>query len=129
MIDKDLIRAAVDRYLAAVDGLDPDAYAALFAPDAAFLDPPGQPALVGREAIRQRVMRSIGGLREAHTTVDQVFIAGDSAAYAYQSRLTAKNGRSATLAGIDAFEFNDEGLIQVARFYWDPTPLRALFQG
>lgn len=129
MVTKDMIQAAVDRYLAVVDALGPDGYAAIFAPDAAFYDPPGQPPLVGREAIRQRVVHSFGSLQQAQTTVDQVFIAGDSAAYAYQSLLTAKNGRSATIAGIDAFEFNGDGLIQVARFYWDPAPLRAMVQG
>ena len=129
MVATETIQAAVDRYLTVVDALDPDGYAAIFAPDAAFYDPPGQPPLIGREAIRQRVVRSFGSLRQAHTTVDHVFIAGDSVAYVYQSLLTGKNGRSVTIGGIDAFEINADGLIQVARFYWDPTPLRAMFQG
>lgn len=129
MVTKAMIQAAVDHYLEAVDSLDADGYAATFAIDAAFYDPPGQPPLVGREAIRQSVARSFGGLRQAHTTVIQVSIAGDSVAFAYQSLLTAKNGRSVTVAGIDTFEINADGLIQVARYYWDPAALRAAMQG
>lgn len=129
MVTKEMIQAAVDQYLVAVDSLDPDAYAATFAADAAFYDPPGHPPLVGREAIRQSVARSFGALRLARTTVAQVNIAGESVAFAYQSVLTARNGRTVTVAGIDTFEINAHGLIQVARFYWDPAPLRVALLG
>ena len=47
----DDLRAAVDRYVATVNGRDPGAIAALFTPDAVQADPASNPPNVGRDAI------------------------------------------------------------------------------
>lgn len=60
---------------------------------------------------------------EMNATQDRVFISGNGAAVLYTAQFTAKNGRTASMQGIDIFEVNDQGKIQVIRYYLDPTPV------
>ncbi len=43
--------------------------------------------------------------------------AGDGAAVLYTARYTALDGHTSTGSGIDVFELDDAGLIQVIRYY------------
>ena len=62
-------------------------------------------------------------------TPDQVFVAGDGAAFSWTVQLTTKHGRSVTFEGIDVIQVNDQGKIQTLHAYWDPAPVLAVLQG
>ncbi len=94
-----------------------DAYVAVFAPDAVVHNPPGAPPSVGTAAICQTTQRLFAAYQEIWPTMDRVFIAGDGAAVLYTARFTTLDGRTSTGSGIDVFEVDDAGKIQVIRYY------------
>ena len=129
MPSKEAIQSAVAAYLAASAAMDANAVADAFAPDGVSNDPAGTPPLEGRTAIRQFMEGTVTEARSVTTTPDQIFIAGDSAAFKWTVQLMTKNGRSVTFEGIDVIQVNDDGKIQSLHAYWDPAPVLAVLQG
>lgn len=128
MTPPDVVHSAIAAYFEATNSLDVDTYVDVFAPDGEMHSPPGSAPIVGREAIREVARRLFAPYRAISATADRVFVSGNGAAVVYTARFTSRNGRTATVDGIDVFEVNDDGKIQVARYYWDPTPILALLQ-
>ena len=128
MPSKEAIQSAVAAYLAAPAAMDANAVADAFAPDGVSNDPAGTPPHEGRTAIRQFMEGMVAEARSVTTTPDQIFIAGDSAAFKWTVQLTTKNGRSVTFDGIDVIQVNDDGKIQSLYAYWDPAPVLAVLQ-
>jgi uncharacterized protein (TIGR02246 family) len=129
MPSKEAIQSAVAAYLAATAAMDANAVADAFAPDGVSNDPAGTPPHKGRTAIRQFMEGMTTEARSVTTTPDQIFIAGDSAAFKWTVQLTTKNGRSVMFEGIDVIQVNDDGKIQSLHAYWDPAPVLAVLQG
>jgi steroid Delta-isomerase len=128
MASKEAIQSAVAAYVAATGAMDANAVADAFAPDGVSNDPVGTPPHDGRTAIRQFMEGILTEAESVTTTPDQVFIAGDSAAFKWTVQLTTKHGRSATFEGIDVIQVNDDGKIQSLHAYWDPAPVLAVLQ-
>lgn len=129
MVAPGVIHSSVAAYFAATNSLDVEAYVNGFAPDGEMHSPPGSPPIAGHEAIRQMAQRLFAPYQAIRATIERVIVSGNGAAVVYTASFTAHNGRTATVEGIDVFEIYDDGKIKVARYYWDPTPLRALLQG
>ena len=98
------------------NALDVEGFVDAFAPNAAMYNTPGAPPITGQDAIRQVAQRFMAPYREMNATQDRVFISGNGAAVLYSAQFTAKNGRTASVQGIDIFEVNDQGKIQVIRY-------------
>jgi steroid delta-isomerase len=128
MPSKEAIQSAVAAYLAASAAMDANAVADAFAPDGVSNDPAGTPPHQGHTAIRQFIEGTVTQARSVTTTPDQIFIAGDSAAFKWTVQLMTKNGRSVTFEGIDVIQVNDDGKIQSLHAYWDPAPVLAALQ-
>jgi steroid Delta-isomerase len=129
MASKEAIRSAVAAYFAATSAMDASAVADAFARDGVSNDPVGTPPHEGRDAIRQFMEGILTETERVTTTPDQIFIAGDSAAFKWTVQLTTKHGRSVTFDGIDVIQVNGDGKIQTLDAYWDPAPVLAVLQG
>ncbi len=128
MVTQEVIQAAITAYFAANNALDVDAFADAFALNACMYNPVGTPPITGQDAIRQAAQHFMAPYHGMNATMDRLFISGNGAAVLYTAHITVKNGRTASVEGIDVFEVNDEGKIQVIRYYWDPSPVLALLR-
>lgn len=123
MLEPDEVRAVVDAYVDAYRRNDKDAALALFAPDAVWHDPVGQPPHVGHagvaafwEQARELADRIVLEPRD-------VFVCGNEAAMAFEIHVTMGDG-GMTMDAIEVFELNDDGRIATAKAYWDMTRAR-----
>ena len=114
----DSLRAAVDHYVATINGRDPVAIAALFTEDAVQADPASDPPNVGREAITTFFTNGIAA------SDGWVFEATDvhtcASAVAIDFTITiALGGGSMVVRGIEVFEATDDRRFSSAHAYWD----------
>jgi uncharacterized protein (TIGR02246 family) len=128
MVSKEAIQSAVAAYINGTCAMDASAVAEAFAPDGESNDPVGTRPHKGRDAIREFIQGTMLHTERVASTPDQLFIAGDSAAFKWTVQLTLKNGRSVTFEGIDVLQVNPEGKIQTLNAYWDPAPVLAILQ-
>jgi len=129
MASKEAIQSAVAAYIAATGSMDANAVAETFAPDGVSNDPVGTPPHEGRDAIRQFMETVMADSERVVANPNQVFVAGDGAAFSWTVQLSTKKGRSVTFEGIDVIQVNDQGKIQTLDAYWDPAPVLAVLQG
>lgn len=129
MPSTEAIQLAVAAYIAATGAMDANAVAEAFARDGVSNDPVGMPPHTGRDGIRQFLQGILAETERVSITPDQLFIAGDSAAFKWTVHLTTKRGQSVTFDGIDVIQVNDDGKIQSLHAYWDPAPVLAVLQG
>jgi steroid delta-isomerase len=127
MVSQEVIQTTITNYFAVNNALDVERFVNAFAADAAMYNVAEISPITGYDAIRQAAQQMLTPYSELNATINRVFISGDGAAVFYTAYLTAKNGRTATVEGIDVFEINSEGKIQTIRYYVDPTPVLALF--
>jgi steroid delta-isomerase len=124
----DAIAIAIKAYFAAIRAMDVEAWVATFAPDAISYDPVGAPPTAGHDALRQFFNAIAGAFKKINFAEDHIFIAGDGAAVKWTGTGTGKNGRDVRFEGIDIFEFNQAGLIQTIRAYWNPAEVMIQLQ-
>jgi steroid delta-isomerase len=124
----EIISKAIKAYFAAIRSMDGEAWLATFAPNATSYDPVGAPPTVGHDALRQFFAAIVAPFDKVGLTEDHVFIAGNGAAVKWTGRGKGKNGRDVRFEGIDIFEFNEEGLIQTVRAYWNPAEVMMQLQ-
>jgi steroid delta-isomerase len=129
MASQEFILKTITAYFAANNALDVEGFVNAFAPDAALYNAGEVSPISGQEAVRQVAEQSLIPFQKMEVQIERTFIMGNGAAVFYTGSMTAKNGRRAQAAGIDVFEINDNGKIQSIRFYFDPEPIIALFQG
>ncbi len=123
------IIATVHAYAAAVNSLDPAAFAALFAPDSELHDPVGAPPRVGPAGARAFMEQFLPLLRSIHLRAGEIHVNGQQAAFTWALEATGKNGRTAAAHGIDVFEINADGQLTRTCGYWDPAPFVAALIG
>src|SRR5262245_34134947 len=117
------VRAVVDQYVAGYRENDKAAVLALFAPDAEFHDPVGQPAHVGHEGI--------GAFwDQAHSLADRivleprdVIVCGHEAAMIFEIHATIGDG-GMVIDGVETFDIDDDGRIRTLRAFWDGSRAR-----
>ena len=129
MMSVEDVSRTIKAYFAALRAMDVEAWVATFAPDATSYDPVGAPPHVGHEALRQFLSAIMAAFDKVGLTEDQVFIAGNGAAVKWTGSGKGKNGRAVRFEGIDVFDFNEEGLIQTVRAYWNPAEVMMQLQG
>ncbi len=122
---KEAIQSTVVAYCAALGAMDADAVAEAFASDGVSHDPVGTAPHAGRDAIRQFMQSRLTAAERVSFTPNQIFVAGDSAAFKWTAQLTTKQGQSVGVEGIDVIHLSDDGKIQTLHAYWDPTPVLA----
>jgi len=128
MVSQEVILKTIAAYFAANNALDVEGFVNVFAPDAALYNAGEVSPISGQEAVRQVAEQSLIPFQKMEVHIERTFIMGNGAAVFYTGSITAQNGRKAQAVGIDVFEINEDGKIQSIRFYFDPTPIAALFQ-
>lgn len=122
------ISRAVKAYFAALRAMDVEAWVATMAPDVVSYDPVGAPPSVGHDGMRQFFAGITGAFEKVGLTEDHVFIAGNSAAVKWTGTGRGKNKRDVRFEGIDVIDFNDQGLIETVRAYWNPAEVMMQLQ-
>lgn len=123
------IHTLVQRYFAATRAMDVTAWLACFADNAFSHDPYGGRPVQGKEELRNFFLSVATAFKEIGFTENFVTIVGNRAAVKFTARGIGNNGKTAISEGIDIFEFNDHGTIQIMWGYWDPAAMMAQLQG
>ena len=124
-LDGEAVRKVVDAYVAASNANDKAAVLALFAPDAIWYDPVGQPPHVGIEGIGAFYdqARTMADRIEMHPS--DVIVCGNEAVMVFEIHAHFGEGGMA-MDAVETFEVNDEGLITGMKAYWDMARGRPL---
>ena len=125
----EVMRDAVGRYFAAWTSLDPAAYAACFREDGMLHDPYGSTPRQGKKSLREFFEGVARALIEVRIEAEAVHVAGNRAAAVFRGKAVGKNHKHVEVAGVDVFEFDEDGRITTLCAYWDSAQvLNALRQ-
>jgi hypothetical protein len=113
---KDPIQTVHD-YAAAINALDADRFASLFAPAAEIHDPVGA---------RRFLSQFTPLLDSGYLRGGKIQVSGNQAAFPWAMEATEKNGRTAAADGIDVVVFAADVRMEKACGYWDPSAFVAL---
>lgn len=114
------MRAALQRYVDAINARDTDAVVALYAQDATIEDPVGTPPIQGREAIAAFYgkvvplglkLKVVAPVRGSH---------GSSAAMAFEVEAPGAGGTRTLIRVIDVMTFDADCRFTSMRAFWAP---------
>ena len=123
MITQDRVRAVVDAYVDANRRNDKQACLELFAPDAVWHDPVGEPPHVGHEGIGAfwDQARSLADSIVLEPT--DVIVCANQAAMVFEIQATV--GESTMIIdAVEVFVLDDDGRIATLSAYWDMSRAR-----
>jgi ketosteroid isomerase-like protein len=113
-----------DRLLKAVDGMDPDEFAAMLTQDATFTFGNADPAR-GRQAIQDAVAGFFGSIRALHHEKIQEWEGADDVVTEGCVSYTRHDGSAITLPFVNVLRLDGE-LVRDYRIYVDIAPLYAV---
>jgi len=119
---------AVAEYFAAIRAMDVNRLMTAFAPNAELYDPVGTPPKIGAEVIRDFFAQTFSSFQLVSLTENNVYIIGKIAAVKWTGRAVGPSGNSCDFEGIDVLHCTEQGLIELVRAFWNPTPVMALLQ-
>lgn len=105
---------------------DMDTFLGTLADNVKTYEPVGTPANEGHQGV-MNWLGSMQGFESWKTIVDNIYVAGSSAAVAWHSEGRTMDGKDVALQGIDIHEYDDAGQIVSVKGYFDPTPIMAAF--
>ncbi len=118
MATPEQIRAAVDAYIERSNENDKAAVVAMFAPDATWYDPVGQPPHVGRDGVAEFWDQTRMMADRIEMKPRDVIVAGGEAAMIIEIHATI-GGNTMIMDCVETFELDDDGLISLVKAYWD----------
>ena len=121
----EVISLAIKDYFAAIRAMDKQAWLNAFAENAISHDPVGAPSINGHEKLAEFFDTITAAFKEVGLTEQDVFIAGNGAAVKWLGRGISKQGKKVRFEGIDIFEVNESGKIQIVHAYWNPAEMVA----
>ena len=121
----EVISKAVKAYFAALRTMDQQTWVNTFAEDAVTYDPVGAAPTRGHQRLGEFFQTITAAFKEVGLTEDEIFIAGNGAAVKWSGRGISKRGRKVHFEGIDVFEVNEAGKIQMLYAYWNPAEMVA----
>ena len=124
MATPETVRSVVDEYVAASNAGDREAVLALFAPDAVWFDPVGQPPHAGLEGIGAFYDQARTMADHIEMKPSDVIVCGNEAAMVFEIHVTLGDG-GMVMDAVETFEVNDDGKISGMKAYWDMTRARA----
>jgi len=122
MSDAENMKDAVRRYVQLLTDSDVEGIVGLYAEDGRMEDPVGTPPHQGHDALRQFYGATAPAL--SVEIAGPICTAGKSAAVLLLARLTMGEDNHAWIDATDVFTFNDAGLLQEVRAYWNPAEMR-----
>lgn len=118
MATPEQIRAAVDAYIERSNENDKAAVVAMFAPDATWYDPVGQPPHVGRDGVAEFWDQTRMMADRIEMKPRDVIVAGGEAALIMEIHATI-GGNTMVMDCVETFELDDDGLFSLVKAYWD----------
>ncbi len=119
-------------YYTAVRSLDIELWGSKFAEAATMEDPVGSPPAHGREEAKQRYSVAASSFSELNMVPDDIFIspATNEAAVRWSVTLHFRGGDKivSDIHGISLFKFDQTGLIESFRAFWDQAALAGAMQ-
>jgi steroid delta-isomerase len=122
MPSSEAMTAVADAYVDAYKRSDKEALLALFAPDAHFEDPVGQPAHVGRAAIGE-FWDQAHAMAQIELRRKDLIVCANEMAMTFEIHATIGDS-TMLMDAIDVFVCNDEGKITSLKAYWDMARAR-----
>ena len=114
------IKKRVADYYRSVRSMDADAWASTFDEAGNLEDPVGSPVISGREALRAFFTNVVKAMFKRFDMFEQaVFAVPNGAAVKWDCKATGHDEKAMTLEGISIFEYNESGLIQSMKAYWE----------
>ena len=114
---------SVHAYVDASNRNDKDAVLAMFAPDAVWFDPVGQPPHVGRDGVAAFWDQTRTMADRIEMVLDDVIVCGNEAAMKFRIRATI-GANVMEMDGVETFEVDAEGLFTHVKAFWDMTRAR-----
>jgi steroid delta-isomerase len=124
MATPETVRSVVDEYVAASNSGDREAVLALFAPDAVWHDPVGQPPHTGLGGISAFYDQTRTMADRIEMKPSDVIVCGNEAAMVFEIHVTIGDG-GMVMDAVETFEVNDDGKISGMKAYWDMTRARS----
>ncbi len=112
------IRAAVNAYIERSNENDKAAVVAMFAPDAMWYDPVGQPAHEGRTGVAEFWDQTRTMADRIEMKPRDVIVAGNEAALIMEIHATI-GGNTMVMDCVETFAVDDDGLFSLVKAYWD----------
>ncbi len=117
------VRAVVDRYVNASNANDKAEVMSLFAPDAVWHDPVGEPPHVGLDAISAFFDQARSMADRIEMKPDNVIVCGNEAVMVFEIHVTIGDG-GMVMDAVETFEIDDDGRISGMKAYWDMSRAR-----
>jgi len=124
MIDPERVRAVVDAYVDAYGRNDKQACLDLFAPDAVWHDPVGEPPHVGHEGIGAFWDQSHSLAESIVLEPKDVIVCANQAAMVFEIHVTLAGGSTMIIDAVEVFVVDDDARIVGLSAYWDMSRAR-----
>jgi steroid Delta-isomerase len=128
MISPERVRAVVDAYVDSYRRDDKQACVALFAPDAEWHDPVGEPPHVGHAGVGAFWDQARALADSIELVPSDVIVCADQAAMVFEIHVTmgTASGTPTTMVmdAVEVFVLDDDGRIVELRAYWDMSRAR-----
>ena len=128
-MDPEKVKEGIRAFYEAQRERDPKKVAACFTEEGIAHIPVGAPALEEEEERVSFYTGILGFFTFLDIQEDAVFAAGSGAAVKWTAEGTGADEESVTFEGIDVFEFDAQGRIQVLMGYWDPADMITRLKG
>ncbi len=119
MPTKAQVRDALTAYVEGWKTGDKEAWLALFADDAAIIDPVGSPPNEGKEAISTFWDRVHSLPMTFEPEVHRMVVCGDEGMLSFTMTTRSESGGGMAMELVDTFLIDDDGRIKLLKAYWD----------
>ena len=121
--ETDKVRGVIHRYIEASNANDREAVLGLFAANAIWYDPVGQPPHVGRDGIAEFFDQTRTLADRIEMRPNDIIVCGREAAMIFEIHATI--GESTVIMdGVETFDVGRDGLITGMKAYWDMSRAR-----
>jgi steroid delta-isomerase len=125
MLDAERVRAVVDAYVDTYRRNDKQACLDLFAPDAVWHDPVGEPPHVGHEGIGAFWDQARALAESILLEPKDVIVCANQAAMVFEIHANLAGGSGMVIDAVEIFVLDDDARIAGLSAYWDMSRARA----
>jgi steroid delta-isomerase len=124
MLDADRVRSVVDAYVDTYRRNDKQACLDLFAPDAVWHDPVGEPPHVGHEGIGAFWDQARALAESIVLEPKDVIVCANQAAMVFEINVNLAGGSGMAIDAVEIFVLDDDARIAELSAYWDMSRAR-----
>jgi steroid Delta-isomerase len=117
------VKAVAEAYIAASNANDKDAVLALFAPDAVWFDPVGQPPHVGHDGVSEFFDQTRALADRIELKLKDVIVCGTEAAMLLEIHAVMGDG-GMIMDCVETLEIDGDGKISGMKAFWDMSRAR-----